>query len=50
MRSQVITDGAPVKIWPALDTLVTAAGFPSILAKFKVPKWLMLAIAWASQS
>jgi nucleoside-diphosphate-sugar epimerase len=42
----VITDGVYVKIWHALDTAVTTLGFPSILAKVRVPACIMTSIAW----
>jgi nucleoside-diphosphate-sugar epimerase len=43
----IITDGPPVNIWEQLDLAVSAMGYPSIQAKWKVPAALMMAVAWA---
>ncbi len=42
----VVTDGPPILFWKVLDQAIIAMGFASIWAKFKLPGWFMMFLAW----
>jgi len=42
----VVTDGPPVNAWDSVDSMVTAFGYPSLRSKFRIPKHLLLGIAY----
>jgi nucleoside-diphosphate-sugar epimerase len=42
----VVTDGPPVKFWKAVDEAGVGMGFASLWAKFHLPTWLMMAVAY----
>lgn len=42
----VITDGPPIKFWHVLNQAAVALGFADLFAKFKLPTWFMMTIAY----
>ena len=42
----IVTDGAPQDFWRVLDVALVAVGCTSVFAKFRLPKWFILPIAY----
>ncbi len=42
----IVTDGAPQDFWRSVDLGVVAVGCTSVFAKFRLPKWFILPLAY----